>query len=85
MTAPSPTSPTTGSRRTYLPGPRPGMRVPMRDETLRAAPARTAHFSSMRMSQDVPLTWGKAVEAGLREKAARLPEHGGRIHLPLAE
>jgi phosphomethylpyrimidine synthase len=72
----------------------------MHDETLPAAPAKTAHFCSMcgphfcsmRISQDVRryaeergLTSEEAIEAGLREKAAQFTERGGRIHLPLAE
>ncbi|TQN43710.1 hydroxymethylpyrimidine synthase [Blastococcus colisei] len=72
----------------------------MHDETLPAAPAKTAHFCSMcgphfcsmRISQDVRryaeergLTSEEAIDAGLREKAAEFTAHGGRIQLPLAE
>jgi phosphomethylpyrimidine synthase len=70
----------------------------MHDETLPAAPAKTAHFCSMcgphfcsmRISQDVRryaeergLTSEEAIDAGLREKAAEFTAHGGRIQLPL--
>jgi phosphomethylpyrimidine synthase len=70
----------------------------MHDETLPAAPAKTAHFCSMcgphfcsmRISQDVRryaeergLTSEAAIEAGLREKAAEFTAHGGRIQLPV--
>ncbi len=72
----------------------------MHDQTLPAAPAKTAHFCSMcgphfcsmRISQDVRryaeecgLTSEEAIEVGLREKAAEFTAHGGRIQLPLAE
>jgi phosphomethylpyrimidine synthase len=72
----------------------------MHDETLPAAPAKTAHFCSMcgphfcsmRISQDVRryaeergLTSEEAIEAGLKEKAAEFSAHGGRIQLPLAD
>jgi phosphomethylpyrimidine synthase len=72
----------------------------MHDETLPAAPAKTAHFCSMcgphfcsmRISQDVRryaeergLTSEAAIEAGLREKAAEFTERGGRIDLPLID
>ena len=72
----------------------------MHDETLPAAPAKTAHFCSMcgphfcsmRISQDVRryaeergLTSEEAISAGLREKAAEFTAHGGRIQLPLAQ
>jgi phosphomethylpyrimidine synthase len=72
----------------------------MHDETLPAAPAKTAHFCSMcgphfcsmRISQDVRryaeergLTSEAAIEAGLREKAAEFAERGGRIDLPLID
>ena len=70
----------------------------MHDETLPAAPAKTAHFCSMcgphfcsmRISQDVRryaeergLTSEEAIDAGLREKAAEFTAHGGRIQLPV--
>jgi phosphomethylpyrimidine synthase len=72
----------------------------MHDETLPAAPAKTAHFCSMcgphfcsmRISQDVRryaeergLDDADALQAGMREKAAEYVEQGGRIYLPLAE
>jgi phosphomethylpyrimidine synthase len=72
----------------------------MHDETLPAAPAKTAHFCSMcgphfcsmRISQDVRryaeergLTSEEAIETGLREKAAEFTERGGRIDLPLIQ
>jgi phosphomethylpyrimidine synthase len=72
----------------------------MHDETLPAAPAKTAHFCSMcgphfcsmRISQDVRryaeergMTSEAAIEAGLREKAAEFTERGGRIDLPLVQ
>ena len=73
----------------------------MHDETLPAAPAKTAHFCSMcgphfcsmRITQDVRryaeqrgLASGQeAIEVGLREKAAQFGEHGGRIYLPATE
>jgi phosphomethylpyrimidine synthase len=67
------------------------------DETLPAAPAKTAHFCSMcgphfcsmRISQDVRryaeergLTDAAALDAGMREKAAEFERGGGRIYLP---
>jgi phosphomethylpyrimidine synthase len=72
----------------------------MHDETLPAAPAKTAHFCSMcgphfcsmRISQDVRryaeergLDDADALQAGMREKAAEYVEQGARIYLPLAE
>jgi phosphomethylpyrimidine synthase len=72
----------------------------MHDETLPAAPAKTAHFCSMcgphfcsmRISQDVRryaeergLTSEEAIETGLREKAAEFAQRGGRIDLPLIQ
>jgi phosphomethylpyrimidine synthase len=68
------------------------------DETLPAAPAKTAHFCSMcgphfcsmRISQDVRryaeergLTSAEAIEVGMREKAAEFERSGNRIYLPL--
>jgi phosphomethylpyrimidine synthase len=65
------------------------------DETLPAAPAKTAHFCSMcgphfcsmRISQDVRryaeehgLDDTAALEAGMREKAAEFEHRGGRIY-----
>ncbi|MCW2610341.1 MAG: thiamine biosynthesis protein ThiC [Cryptosporangiaceae bacterium] len=70
------------------------------DETLPAAPAKTAHFCSMcgphfcsmRISQDVRryaeergLTDAAALEAGMREKAAEFERSGGRVYLPIAD
>jgi phosphomethylpyrimidine synthase len=70
------------------------------DETLPAAPAKTAHFCSMcgphfcsmRISQDVRryaeehgLSGTAALEAGMREKAAEFERSGGRIYLPVTE
>ncbi|WP_100497993.1 phosphomethylpyrimidine synthase ThiC [Geodermatophilus chilensis] len=72
----------------------------MHDETLPAAPAKTAHFCSMcgphfcsmRISQDVRrfaeergLTDAEALEVGMEEKAAEYADRGGRVYLPLAE
>jgi phosphomethylpyrimidine synthase len=72
----------------------------MHDETLPAAPAKTAHFCSMcgphfcsmRISQDVRryaeergLTSEEAIVTGLREKAAEFTDRGGRIDLPLVQ
>ncbi len=70
------------------------------DETLPAAPAKTAHFCSMcgphfcamKISQDVRayaeqrgLDESAALEAGMAEKAAEFTEQGGRIYLPIAD
>ncbi|MEP6695982.1 MAG: phosphomethylpyrimidine synthase ThiC [Pseudonocardiales bacterium] len=70
------------------------------DETLPAAPAKTAHFCSMcgphfcamKISQDVReyaaqrgLDDAAALEAGMAEKSAEFAEHGGRIYLPIAD
>ena len=70
------------------------------DETLPAAPAKTAHFCSMcgphfcsmRISQDVRryaeergLSDEAALEAGMAEKAAEYAAMGSRIYLPLAD
>jgi phosphomethylpyrimidine synthase len=70
------------------------------DETLPAAPAKTAHFCSMcgphfcsmRISQDVRryaeergLSDGDALTAGMREKAAEFERAGGRIYLPVTD
>jgi phosphomethylpyrimidine synthase len=68
------------------------------DETLPAAPAKTAHFCSMcgphfcamKITQDVRayaethgLGDAEAIEAGMREKAEQFAEQGGRIYLPV--
>jgi phosphomethylpyrimidine synthase len=70
------------------------------DETLPAAPAKTAHFCSMcgphfcsmRISQDVRkyaeehgLGADDALAAGMKEKAAEFERAGGRIYLPIAD
>jgi phosphomethylpyrimidine synthase len=72
----------------------------MHDETLPAAPAKTAHFCSMcgphfcsmRISQDVRrfaeergLTDADALRAGMQEKAAEYVDRGGRLYLPRAD
>ncbi|WP_329262840.1 phosphomethylpyrimidine synthase ThiC [Actinoallomurus sp. NBC_01490] len=68
------------------------------DETLPAAPAKTAHFCSMcgpkfcamKISQDVRryaeergLTQDEALTAGMREKSDEFHAAGGRIYLPI--
>lgn len=70
------------------------------DETLPAAPAKTAHFCSMcgphfcsmKITQDVRAYAEKhgmpeeeALSAGMREKAEEFTRRGGRVYLPLAE
>ncbi len=70
------------------------------DETLPAAPAKTAHFCSMcgphfcamKISQDVRdyaaqrgLDETAALEAGMAEKASEFAEHGSRIYLPITD
>ena len=70
------------------------------DETMPAAPAKTAHFCSMcgphfcsmRISQDVRryaaekgLSEAAALEAGMAEKSAEFSEAGGRVYLPVVE
>ncbi|GGL29463.1 phosphomethylpyrimidine synthase ThiC [Planomonospora parontospora] len=70
------------------------------DETLPAAPAKTAHFCSMcgpkfcsmRISHDIAAAYGDGagvsgddVEAGLRAKAEEFAAHGHRVYLPLAD
>ncbi len=70
------------------------------DETLPAAPAKTAHFCSMcgphfcsmRISQDVRkyaadkgLDEQAALEAGMREKSAEFLDEGARVYLPVVE
>jgi len=57
------------------------------DETLPAAPAKTAHFCSMcgpkfcsmRITGDIR----EAIRAGMAEKSAEFAEHGNRVYLPL--
>ncbi|WP_433323462.1 phosphomethylpyrimidine synthase ThiC [Spirillospora sp. CA-294931] len=68
------------------------------DETLPAAPAKTAHFCSMcgphfcsmKITRDVrayaeanDLAETEALTAGMREKAAEFTASGGRVYLPL--
>jgi phosphomethylpyrimidine synthase len=68
------------------------------DETLPAAPAKTAHFCSMcgphfcsmKITQDVRayaaehgLTEPDAIAAGLREKSAEFTRAGGKVYVPL--
>lgn len=70
------------------------------DETLPAAPAKTAHFCSMcgphfcsmRISRDVQayarergLDDEAALREGMREKAQEFAERGGRLYLPVEE
>jgi phosphomethylpyrimidine synthase len=70
------------------------------DETLPAAPAKTAHFCSMcgphfcsmRISQDVRryaaekgLADEEALRAGMAEKSAEFLEEGARVYLPVVE
>ncbi|MGW4421606.1 phosphomethylpyrimidine synthase ThiC [Streptosporangium sp. NPDC004631] len=70
------------------------------DETLPAAPAKTAHFCSMcgphfcsmKITRDVRAYAEKngmpeeeALSAGMREKAEEFTRRGGRVYLPLAE
>jgi phosphomethylpyrimidine synthase len=72
----------------------------MHDETLPAAPAKTAHFCSMcgphfcsmRITQDVRRYAAEhavdpqaALDLGLREKANEFADHGGRIYLPVTD
>ncbi|WP_086822229.1 phosphomethylpyrimidine synthase ThiC [Allokutzneria sp. NRRL B-24872] len=68
------------------------------DETLPAAPAKTAHFCSMcgpkfcsmKITQDVRryaeergLSTVEAIEAGMREKSEEFDEQGGKVYLPV--
>ncbi|WP_068923476.1 phosphomethylpyrimidine synthase ThiC [Planobispora rosea] len=70
------------------------------DETLPAAPAKTAHFCSMcgpkfcsmKISRDIAGTYGAAmglpadeIEAGMRAKAEEFAAGGNRLYLPLAD
>ncbi|WP_016699078.1 phosphomethylpyrimidine synthase ThiC [Actinoalloteichus spitiensis] len=70
------------------------------DQTLPAEPAKTAHFCSMcgpkfcsmRISQDVRrfaeergLTTARAVEEGMKAKAAEFTARGGSVYLPVVE
>ncbi|MGE2832965.1 phosphomethylpyrimidine synthase ThiC [Mycobacterium sp. SMC-4] len=62
------------------------------DQTLPAAPAKTAHFCSMcgpkfcsmRISHEVRDTYQKqAYEKGMADKAREFAEHGNRVYLPV--
>ncbi|MBG0816394.1 phosphomethylpyrimidine synthase ThiC [Planomonospora sp. ID82291] len=68
------------------------------DETLPAAPAKTAHFCSMcgprfcsmkishdlrRFAEERGLSDDEAVEAGMREKSEEFAREGGRVYLPV--
>lgn len=70
------------------------------DETLPAAPAKTAHFCSMcgpkfcsmkishdvrRFAEERGLAESEALAAGLAEKSAQFVDQGGRVYLPIAE
>ncbi|MDP9399050.1 MAG: phosphomethylpyrimidine synthase ThiC [Actinomycetota bacterium] len=70
------------------------------DETMPAAPAKTAHFCSMcgphfcsmRISQDVRayaaakgVDEASALELGMAEKSAEFRDEGGRVYLPVTE
>jgi phosphomethylpyrimidine synthase len=70
------------------------------DETLPAAPAKTAHFCSMcgpkfcsmKITQDVRkyaeehgLSTVEAIEAGMDEKSAEFVDHGTKVYLPVVE
>jgi phosphomethylpyrimidine synthase len=61
------------------------------DETLPAAPAKTAHFCSMcgpkfcsmRISHDIRDTFSDEIAKGMAEKSQEFAEHGNRVYLPL--
>ncbi|GII97405.1 phosphomethylpyrimidine synthase ThiC [Sinosporangium siamense] len=70
------------------------------DETLPAAPAKTAHFCSMcgpkfcsmkishdvrRFAEERGLNTVEALEAGMREKSEEFTRSGGRVYLPVTE
>jgi phosphomethylpyrimidine synthase len=70
------------------------------DETLPAAPAKTAHFCSMcgpkfcsmkishdvrRFAEERGLAESEALAAGLAEKSAQFVDQGGRVYIPLTE
>ncbi|HUR52278.1 MAG TPA: phosphomethylpyrimidine synthase ThiC [Mycobacteriales bacterium] len=70
------------------------------DETMPAAPAKTAHFCSMcgphfcsmRISQDVRAYAAEhgvgeveALELGMKEKSAEFAEHGAQVYLPVVD
>ncbi|MCW2560872.1 MAG: phosphomethylpyrimidine synthase [Mycobacterium sp.] len=62
------------------------------DETLPAAPAKTAHFCSMcgpkfcsmRISHDIRETYSDEIAKGMAEKSQEFAEHGNRVYLPLS-
>jgi phosphomethylpyrimidine synthase len=62
------------------------------DETLPAAPAKTAHFCSMcgpkfcsmRISHDIRDTYSDEIAKGMAEKSQEFAEHGNRVYLPLS-
>jgi phosphomethylpyrimidine synthase len=61
------------------------------DETLPAAPAKTAHFCSMcgpkfcsmRISHDIRDTYSDEIAKGMAEKSQEFAENGNRVYLPL--
>ena len=61
------------------------------DETLPAAPAKTAHFCSMcgpkfcsmRISHDIRETFSDEIAKGMAQKSQEFAEHGNRVYLPL--
>ncbi|QQQ76854.1 phosphomethylpyrimidine synthase ThiC [Saccharothrix sp. 6-C] len=70
------------------------------DETLPAAPAKTAHFCSMcgpkfcsmKITQDVRryaeergLSTVEAIEAGMSEKSGEFADHGAKVYLPVVD
>ncbi|MFD0204821.1 MULTISPECIES: phosphomethylpyrimidine synthase ThiC [Saccharothrix] len=70
------------------------------DETLPAAPAKTAHFCSMcgpkfcsmKITQDVRryaeergLSTVEAIEAGMEEKSHEFTDHGAKVYLPVVD
>ncbi|AWS42881.1 phosphomethylpyrimidine synthase ThiC [Streptosporangium sp. 'caverna'] len=76
----------------------PGTARSFHDETLPAAPAKTAHFCSMcgpkfcsmkishdvrRFAEERGLTDAEALEAGMREKSEEFSREGGRVYLPV--
>ena len=56
------------------------------DQTLPAEPAKTAHFCSMRISQDIRDQFGTLddaqIAAGMSQKAAEFQHSGGQVYLP---
>jgi len=57
------------------------------DETLPAEPAKTAHFCSMRITQDIRDAYPDGVPddiaAGMAAKSQEFADHGNRVYLPL--